>query len=345
MTTDFLTDLGAIEDAQALPIETIQHRARTIRRHRRARGVGVVGAVAATLVLGIGALPGHPTSGPDGFVGVAQAEGPDRCNEGGGDGALPRDQWSRTPDAARLAAVISSPDLPSLRTAALTQSTADCAQVAPVAVLYSTAPSLRAITIWADVPNPYEGQEGIVDLQVRGTSGRLLTLSDGERVLSWSEGNERWYAEASGLDDKQLTATLNALSFERGHVAAPTVPRAWNTAEVPVPDESLTTRTWSVTYGQGDERIGLQVVLASHSPVEVASRAASYTTLTTVNGHVAAYTSNGQLWWNADGLGYVLNGAGGIERLTELAAAVEHVALDNTQIATAGMTDDEDTGR
>ncbi|MBD8058017.1 hypothetical protein IC607_03435 [Cellulomonas sp. JH27-2] len=337
MSTDLLAELRVVDDTGVVPLASIHRRAQTIRRRRRAGAALAVGAVAAVLVVGGASLPLGSPAGPP----RAQA-GTNACTTGYGFGWTDRSRWDAVPHADALASVIPpTKGLAPIRGVGISEERLDCLPAVPAAVLYATQPALRGISLWVDADNPYEGDPGIEATTVRGVAARSLALSDGEQVLSWSEpDHHRWYVEASGLTATELATALDALDLSGGLVRSASVPAAWSAAELPTPPTSRRTQTWTVQYGPADaawnrDRVQLTVQSASTSPAQAASSSAALTTLTDVDGRLAAYTANGMLRWNADGIAYTLVGSGGLDRLRTLAERVEHVGLDDPLVTHA----------
>jgi len=337
MSTDLLAELRVVDDIGVVPLASIHRRAQTIRRRRRAGAALAVGAVAAVLVVGGASLPLGSPAGPP----LALA-GSNSCTSGYGYGWTDRSRWDAVPHADALASVVPpTTGLAPMRGVGISEDRRDCLPAVPAAVLYATQPALRGVSLWVDADNPYEGEPGIEDATVRGVAARSLALSDGELVLSWSEpDHHRWYVEASGLTAESLDDVLADLDLRGGVVHEPSLPSAWSSAELPLRAVSLRTQTWTVQYGNAGaawdaDRVQLTAEEAATSPAQVASSSAALTTLTDVDGRLAAYTANGMLRWNADGIAYTLVGSGGLDRLRMLAERVEHVGLDDPLVTRA----------
>jgi len=337
MSTDLLAELRVVDDIGVVPLASIHRRAQTIRRRRRAGAALAVGAVAAALVVGGASLPlGSPAGPPQ-----AQA-GTDACTTGYGYGWTDRARWDAVPHADALASVIPpTAGLAPMRGVGIHEAHLDCLPAVPAAVLYATRPALRGVSLWVDADNPYEGEADVENTTVRGVAARSLALSDGERVLSWSEpDHHRWYVEASGLSAADLDEVLGALDLRGGSVDATGVGADWTEASLPAPVTSHRTQVWIVQYGGpgaawDSDRVQLKVTVAAGSPAQEAAKGAAFTTLTTVNGELAAYSVEGALLWNDGGLAYTLVGSGGLDRLRTLAERVEHVGLDDPLVTQA----------
>ncbi len=339
-------ELTYVDQSDPIPaVDTIQRRGRAIARGRRARRGTVVGALAVVLTVGGLGLPRLGGSGPDvqasgGFLGVAPASASDgeACHMGRG-GWVERDDWGKHADVVEIAALVAGDGVGPVRTAGVSWSRGVCAVVTPAAVLYDTDP-VRGLTVWRDVANPYGDRVTPAPQQVRGRTALTTDLDDGEHVLSWRDADGvRWMAEASGMSLATSVAVLDDLSFSGGVIDPVSVPAGLSAAPPVAPTTTHTTRGWHVTYGSAtwdSRRIDLITSRVTEPPEVFASRDAQGVRFTTVDGVTAVYSTDGSGWgslgWVRDGVQYTLKASGGIDRLRELAAHVEHVAVDDPRL-------------
>jgi hypothetical protein len=354
---DFLRDLAHLHDRNVPPVEQVHRRAGAIRTaHRRARaGVGVA-ALATALAIGGVVLP--QDSGPSqkgtatvaaAFLGVVPAraaDGSDADCRVSTATALDRAQWASTPVAEMTTLLPKTAVGAPLRAVAAGQAEGTCPAPTPAAVLYAQDPQLKGLTLWADVADPYTGQDGLRTVTVRGTSGQLFTFDTGSFNLSWvAADGTRWLAEASGIDEGTFVRTLNGLQLHGEELDTASVPAGWQQAPLPAHSTQTTEFSWRVEYGSPGakwtpDRVTLEVHRAVDSPAVAIARFAAGSTLTSVNGHLAVWSTNGpagsdlgaSLQWQDEQFTYVLTGEGGAQRLQGMAEQVEHVAAADPRI-------------
>jgi len=336
-----LEELAQIDLHAPMPsVATIQRRGRAIVRARRARRGAAVGGLAAALVVGGISLP-RTSTGPGTasgvFLGVVPASAADAasCDSGRG-GSVERAHWRAHPDVVAAASLVGGLGTP--RSVGVQEDVGACAVVTPAAVLYETDP-VRGLTVWRDVANPYGADARLADEPVRGSTGLLAELDDGEHVLSWRDDDGvRWLAEASGMSVASMVDALDALTFAGGLVDPASVPGPFRAAPAVPPTTSRTTRGWVVVYGGasgGADRVELSASRVAVPPEVAAARYARGVTFAEVSGATAVYTSHGgdgQLSWVHDRVAYTLTASGGLARLVALAERVEPVAVDDPRL-------------
>lgn len=332
---DFLHDLAQLHDQQVPPVEQVHRRAGAIRTaHRRARaGVGVA-VLATVLAVGGVVLPQDSAPGMKGsatvaaaFMGVIPARAADgsdvNCRVGVAS-ALDRAQWVSTPVAAMTTLLPETAVGAPLRAVAAGQAEGTCPAPTPAAVLYAQDPQLKGLTLWADVADPYTGQDGLRTVELRGTTGQLFNPSPDSFNLSWvAADGTRWLAEASGIDEDTFVRTLNGFQLDGGELSIASVPAGWEQAPIPVRSTQTTEFDWRVEYGSPGakwtpDRVTLEVQRAVDSPAVALARFAAGSTLTSVNGHLAVWSTNGpagsdigaSLQWQDEQFTYVLRGRG-----------------------------------
>lgn len=361
-----LPDLADLDDRAVPPIEQIHGRARAIRvARRRARTAVGVGLGATALVVGGVLIPqagGAPGEGQQlaAFLGVAPARAADGsaadCFDGGEAATLTdRASWGSSPEIAAMATLLpADAGVAPLRGISAGETVSRCVPAVPAAVYYDDAP-VRGVSVWSDVAQPYSAGGGLVDREVRGQAGQLMTLSGGGLVLSWVEPDgRRWLAEGSGLSVDDLVAVLDGLRIS-GAAIADGAPAGYVAAE-PQPAASDTAWRWEVQYGSPGaawtaDRVVLIVRSQAAPPAVFAARYAQGVTFTEVNGGLAVFVEDGDsgvrsLYWQADGLAYFLNGDAGVDDLVALAERLQPVSLDDPRVVAApDLADVPDAGR
>ncbi|WP_432538025.1 hypothetical protein [Kineococcus arenarius] len=339
------------------PLQALQAGGRRrLRRRRAGTGLAVATLAAVLTVAGV-LIPQRPGDGgvhqaAATFLGVAPARAAD-----GSDADcrtffaadLQRSTWPGNPQVVAAAALLpeTAAGAP-LRGVNAGTSRGACPPPTPAAVLYTESPSVRGLTVWADVANPYSSDDGLQAVTVRGRAGQFLTLSSDSHVLSWDEPDgTRWLAEASGIDQSTMITTLGRLTFTDDRLLQGSPPAGWLQAPLPSATTDTLTTGWQVMYGSPgaqwtDDRLTLGVGRAVGSPAVYAARYAPGVTFTRVHGALAVYISEqgGCLFWQAGDLAYSLCGSGGAQRLTQLAEQVEHVDLTDPRIQTAPDLED-----
>jgi len=349
-----LPDLADLDDRTIPPIEQIHGRARAIRvARRRARTAVGVGLGATALVVGGVLIPqagGAPGDRPQlaEFLGVAAARASDGsaadCFEGGETSTLAdRESWAGSPEIAAMATLL-PPEAGAapLRGVSAGGTVSRCVPAVPAAVFYDDAP-VRGVSVWPDVAQPYSDGDGLVDREVRGQVGQLMSLSNGGLVLSWVEPDGvRWLAEGSGLSADDLVGALDGLHIS-GRAVADGAPAGYTAAEAQ-PAASATTWRWEVQYGSPgaawtDDRLILVVRTQATPPAVFAARYAQGVTFTQVNGRLAVFvdegSGDGTLYWRTDGLSYALAGHADAEGLVTLAEQLQPVAPDDPRVMAA----------
>jgi hypothetical protein len=350
MSTDPLTRLADTPTAAPVPdLAGVQRRARALRaaRRRTRLALGTLGLATVLTVGGAvvpqlgGEAPGAPGSAPAALaLGVAPARAADAaagCGSGYAEWLDPG-EWAADSRVTRAATLLEAPW--PLASVGVHDQTMDCPDAVPAAVLLDTDP-LRAITVYADVAEPFpEGTEGVAGVTVRGTGGRLRDLGGG-MVLTWVDGTGiRWLVNASGISSGDLVAVVDGLDLQGVRVDAASAPAAYEWVPVPEVPVDRTARTWWVTYGDtvavepdgtAKQALGAGVELqarVSTAPPEVAvSYWADGTVLLDVNGHRAVFSPwgdpatdvGGWLRWQAGGIDYTVSGTLPAEELAELA--------------------------
>lgn len=352
---DVLEGLRDVRELRVPPVRSVRRRAQAIRLARRRARLGL-GVVLTAAVLGIGGVlvpqSSSPGTTPDSsaaaaFLGVIPARA---ANGSGADcsGAVntrvERSQWGQ-PDVAPLVSLIPEAEVGAVRSASASRSELACPAVRPAAVLYATTPSVRGLTLWADVSDPYSGSEGLRDVTVRGAEGQVFTFGNGSMNLSWvAPDGTRWLAEASGLSESSVLQTLDAMRFEGHEVDDASIDPSWRRAPL-LPGETGTTEfSWGVDYGsrapqfspEGD-RLSLSVGMGTYPLAALAARGAEDTVFTSVRGRLAVYTTeNGRcLRWQEAALVYSLCGNGGLDRLVHLAEQVQRVSPEDPRLRDA----------
>ena len=366
MNDDILARLAEVElPTRAPALESIERRARAIRRGRHGRRFGLVTVAVATLVLGGVTLPigddgsgQNPTArGAAVYLGVlpataADGGAPSQCPEEQTTQWIDRADWAKNPGMAASAELLTNAPYP-LVGLGVSQSTLTCLQAIPAAVLFDEDP-VRGISVWPDVYNPYQGDKGIESRDVRGTKGLLLDRGGSEYsslVISWNEPDgKRWLAEGSGVSVEEFTATLDGLTFTNGQLDPATVPAGFTSLPLEAPVIGEVSWTWDVFYGnenlEGVEpsefvRFGATTSYRAEPREIYASRAASSVQFTTVAGERAVYGTNGAtngwgtLYWQHDGISYSLFGTNGMAELIPLAEQAEHVGIDDARLTEA----------
>lgn len=313
------------------------------KRARRVLAVATLSAAAAALavVLPVTGRSGQePPSPVAQLLGVipAAAVGAGCSNEelpvpapSDPDAEVSRDQWSQLPKVARLLAVVGD------RTAdyaSVVSGPAVCDAI-PVAVLHDQAGE-RGIVVYRDVTEPFRGAEEILtDAIVRGYPAQVLSPPAGHHFISWTDdAGIRWFAEANGVTVPELTAVLDEALDDEGFVAAPPGFRA-----VPVPphDPAGTVYRWRVQYDEAPY-VYLEVTSPAREPVEVYAAWPRELEFTTVDGHRAVFTPDGQggasLVWTTDAASFrlIVEGAD-LATLREIAEHLEPVTADDPRIS------------
>ena len=347
LRTDTSLDLGApVRD-----VGEIHRRAHALRVRRRLRvgASSAMGIAAALAVAGV-VLPQDAGTGgtPAAAVspGVAAAHAADGaevdCRLGFGS-VIDLADLAERPDVASLVVLLEDgTDVAPLRGVSAGQEELACPQPAPALVLYDVDP-VRGIAVYPDVANAYEGEEGLVTTQVRGTQGQLMTLETGSHILSWVESDgERWLAEASGVEVNELVGVLDSMEIADDDTVSADPLDAFETAPVLPPANDVVIPAWGVQYGSPGadwtpDRVTVGVRKADEPTATLASRWSGLTP-TQVAGHLAFYDPGpdgeevGALFWDADGLRFTLTGTGGPERLVELAEHLEPVSVDDPRL-------------
>lgn len=354
---DFLHDLAHLHDQHVPPVELVHRRAGIIRTaNRRARAGMGVAVLATVLAVGGVVLPQDPDPGTKGtatvaaaFLGVTPAraaDGSDADCRVGTASALDRTQWESTPVATMTTLLPEAAVGAPLRAVAAGQAEGTCPAPTPVAVLYAQGPQLKGLTLWADVADPYTGQDGLRTVEVRGTPGQLFAFDTGSFNLSWvAADGTRWLAEASGIDEGTFVRTLDSFRLAGGELDTASVPAGWEQASLPARSTQTTEFSWRVDYGSPGakwtpDRVTLEVSRAVDSPAVAIARYAAGSTLTSVDGQLAVWSANGpagtdigsSLRWQDGQLAYVLWGQGGAQRLQAMAEQAEHVSATDPRI-------------
>lgn len=334
-------------------VAEIHRRARAIRAGRRLRTgtVSVVGLAAALVVAGV-VVPQHPDAGGGTsaavYLGVTAARAADGtavdCRVGFGSHLALADVDERADVAALAALLREGTDAPPLRRVSARQDEGQCPPPMPALVLYDVS-EMRGVSVYPDVADAYEGQAGIVDIPVRGSSGQLLELFDGSHVLSWTEPDgERWLAESNGVKVEQLVDVLDGMQIDDDDdTVTADPPKGFELAPVLPPTDDTVVPGWGVRYGDAQGPPSESVTLGvrpAHTPTAAYLSRSSGFTPTDVGGSLALYQDHpedesGTLFWDDGGQSYVLVATGGPERLVELAEAVEPVAVDDQRVVSA----------
>ncbi|WP_380173950.1 hypothetical protein ACFEMC_04330 [Kineococcus sp. DHX-1] len=246
---------------------------------------------------------------------------------------------------APLVTLLPESEVGAVRSASASRSELPCPPARPAVVLYATTPSVRGLTLWSDVSDPYSGSKGLRDVMVRETEGQIFTLRNGSMNLSWvAPDGTRWLAEASGLSESSALRTIDALRFEGQEVDDASIDPSWRRAPAPPAVTGTTEFSWGLDYGSREpqfspegDRLTLSVGIATYSPAAQAARGAEDTVFASVGGALAVYTTeNGRcLRWQEASLAYSLCGNGGLDRLVHLAEQVEHVAPEDPRLRDA----------
>lgn len=375
MTTDPLDRLALVDPVTPVPdLLGVQRRARALRRaHRRTRLVGGTVALAAALTVGGVVLPqlgGDGTGAQPGpaavalGLGVAPARAADvaaGCGTRHGDWVDPAG-WAADPRITRAATLIDGAPWP-LASAGVHETTMDCPDAVPVAVLLATGPQ-RGVSVWSQVADPFPaGTEGVTDVRVRGVDGRLRDFGGG-LLLSWVDADgTRWIVNGSGMTPEDLVSLVDGLQLDGSRVDTGRLPAGYEPVPVPDAPASPVTRRWWVTYGDtqpveaqdgvAKAPLGAGVELESRvatAPPELAvSYWAAETVLVDVDGHRGVFTPWGQpgvdvggwLTWVDHGIEYRLSGALPVEQLAALARAATPVAVDDARLAGLPQTPGE----
>jgi hypothetical protein len=338
------------EVAPTRDVDEIHRRARALRARRKLRmGAASVTGLAAALVVAGAVLPQDP--GADGstsaavYLGVTAAHAVDGaavdCRIGFGSSIDLADLGERADVAALVALLGDGTDAPPLRGVSARQDKGNCPPPMPALVLYDLA-AMRGISVYPDVANAYGGEGGLVDTPVRGEVGQLLELFDGSHVLSWTEPDgERWLAESNGVEVEQLVSVLDGMQIDDDDTVTADPPEGFDAAPVPPPTDNTVVPGWGASYGGPQaaptERVDLGVSPAHTPTAAYVSRWSGFTP-TRVNGRVALYEDGPEdetLRWDEGGRSYFLSATGGLERLVELAEAVEPVAVDDQRLLSA----------
>lgn len=349
---DPLRALAHVPDQSTPPVEQVRRRASAIRRGRRRTRAGLsVGALATALVIG-GVLIPQDASTPGSlqaasFLGIARAQAADGadadCRDGEGyTTRFTREQWSTDPQVAALSSWLpaDATGLP-VRGVDVTSDRQACPPAVPAGVLYSETPTERGLTLWSDVARPFAGQVGLEDVDMRGTTAELLHLP-GNVMLSWLESDgTRWVAQASGLDQASVVATLDSLALDGTTLDGASVPSSWELAPLPEPTDDPNVLSWAVEYGQlgGGTDLGIHLHVGRESePVAVAAaRGVDVITFTRVDGQLAVFTNDmgGCVAWDRAGLGYRVCGSQDRDRLVSLAEQVARVEPTDPRVQAA----------
>ena len=360
---DPLRALAHVPDTTVPPVEGVHRRAAAIRRGQRRTKVGVsAGVLASALIVG-GVLIPQSDNDPRtpatlqaaSFIGLARAHADTGSDCGVSYGVnVPRQQWVNDPRAARLMAWIPAGATGEpVRGVNVHTDGITCLPLAPAAALYTETPK-QGLSLWAGVARPFRGEEGLQNVQVRGTTAELLPLP-GNLMLSWTEPDgTRWVVQGSGLDQAAIVATLDALVLGGTSVDSTSVPAPWQQSPLPEATASYSDWTWSVEYGpsgytQDPPGIRLGVGPLVEPIATGVARGADLYTFTRVNGHLAIFQADlgGCVRWDDAGLSYGVCGSQDMDRLVDLAEQAEKVAATDPRLQAAPdlfPTDDQTAG-
>ncbi|WP_432537764.1 hypothetical protein [Kineococcus arenarius] len=363
---DLLRALAHVPDTTVPPVEGVHRRAAAIRRGRRRTKAGLsAGVLASALVIGGIFLPQSgdstgPAPAPQAasLLGIARAQASDGAGScldtSGYTTRLTRQEWTSDPRSAQLAAWLPAEATGEpVRGIDVTSNRLTCPPPVPAAVLYAETPAKKGLTLWSDVARPFRGEEGLQQVQVRGTNAELLPLP-GNVMLSWREPDgTRWIAQASGVDRADLLATLDGLALNGASLDPASVPASWQQSDLPEDSGDPNVLSWDVEYGpsgytQDPPGIRLHVGYEVEPVAVAAARGVDVITFTRVNGHLATFSTDqgGCVDWDVNGLAYSVCGSQDMDLLVGLAEQVQHVATTDPRLQAAPdlyPTDDEAT--
>lgn len=319
---------------------------------RRRTAYALAGAVALAAGAGAVALR-EPSPAP-----VYVALGADGVAQVAADAEDCRGTSSRvsgTELAPELRLVSTDPDLVQARPAlARRMTTTGCTTAAvPLALLQNDADggTLRRLTLSGPLPErlpvgPADGHTAVV----RGGTGLVLVAQGRATAVTWDESDgEAWVLYSTGNTEAELLAYAEALDLSRtGRAMLPAAMTEGMTDLGSAPERRDAPRdAWYLSYRNADGReIEIEAVTRTGPPLAwLAGGRPDLTREVTVNGHRAAYFTNGETfghglqilqWESSPGVVAAASGVGlRLDELMELATSVEpapagHPAVTST---------------